>query len=268
MNKEVRARQRALARAEVSLLASEALAEKARVAEERKRLKEQEKERKAREKEHQRLEKELQKAQERLAREEQERKKKEAARLKELENIARAGAYIEARRQAEAAATQQRATAATVAPPAVAQPTAAGTHRQPTQQQRQQARALPKSATTAGGLTSSGEHVIGLLNSAAVATLASFPSDERFATGLRPLLCTTQPRLNSEELLAFAASCSKILHEAWDTGNAYPRSKVDEACAAFAGMHLCIPSCTHPPAYMLMHCAAAKPHLLRAVYWS
>ena len=252
--KEVRARQRELARAEQSLLATEALAEKARLEEERRKMKEQEKRRKEREKEEK-------KEAERLAKEQRELEKKEERRLQAQEEMRRATEFIAARRAGAAEAQQRRS----AAPPA-----RAATHGQPQRAdgpadvptRRAPAVSLPSSATMEDGLTSSSHRVVRLLNAAAMATVAAFPRMDFFSAALWPLLwCPSSPphvRLpDGAKLLAFASSCSSVLHAAWATGRAYPRSKADEACAAFTSMRAAVRihahACTHARTHAHMH---------------
>ena len=260
--KEVRARQRELARAEQSLFAAEALAEKARLEEERRRKKEEDTRRKERER------KEKKEA-ERLAKEQRELHRQEARRLEQQEEMRRAAEYIAARKDAAAEAQERRAAAQRPAAATQGQPRRADvaadapTHRAP-------ATSLPPSATTDDGLTCSSQHVLRLLNAAALATVAAFPTDDFFSAALCPLMwCPSSPpgmrRPDGDKLLAFASKCALVLHEAWRTGKAYPPSKAEVACAAFAGAYCLLWSiCTYMPTHAHTHtctCTHAQPYL-------
>ena len=155
---EARQLRRGLARAEATLLALEALKEKAREEQDRRRKKDLEKERK-------RLEKDL---------ERQER---------EQENLRRADEFIAQRRAAEGAARVATAAAANTA--ATPRTTAAN----PAAPQPTRKEPLPTSASLPGGATSSATSMVSLLQSAAQKTVDAFvKEDKTFATTLAPLL--------------------------------------------------------------------------------
>ena len=162
--------------------------------------------------------------------------KAEAARRRAQENLDAASAYIQRHREADEAAAERRATAAATP----ARPAAQAGQAAAAQPMR---RALPESATSvegAVGITSSPASFVSLLHAAARDVVEAYPRNESFRVALVPLLwhpgLVVSRHIDSEKLLAFAASCIAVLHEGYDVGRKYPPSKADDACAAFAGI--------------------------------